>query len=107
MRVHEVSMFFQKSTHLYSEGLLILSVGGGSGGEGMEVVEIGKDPPLHQPLIHYHRHQLTKFATNNKNKKKKRDLGLHFFFFFFAKIFGFVSHRIGVGAIFLFFTKTL
>ena len=66
------SVFLQKSSHLYSKGLLVLRVGGGSGGEGMEVVEIGKDPPfhpLHWPLIHYHRHQLTKSATNKKKKK--------------------------------------
>ena len=71
MREREVSVFFQKSSHLYSEGLLILGVGGGSGGEGMEVTEIGKDPPLHpfhQPLVHYHHHQLTISATNKKKK---------------------------------------
>ena len=94
-------MFLQKSSHLYSEGLLALGVGG----EGMEVVEIGKDPPLHRPLVHYHRHQLTRFATKKK-KKKRRDLGLRFFFFF-AKIWGFVLIRIGVGAIFLFLAETL
>ena len=71
MREREVSVFFQKSSHLYSEGLFILGVGGGSGGEGMEVIEIGKDPPLHpfhQPLVHYHHHQLTRSATNKKKK---------------------------------------
>ena len=101
-------MFFQKSSHLYYEGLLVLNVGGCSGGEGMEIVEIGKDPPLHPlhwPLIHYHRHQLTSSVTNNKNKKKRRDLKLHLFFFFFAKIWGFISHRIEVGALFLFFCQ--
>ena len=103
-----MSVFFQKSSHVYSKGLLVLGFGGGSGGEGMEVVEIGKDPPfhpLHWPLGHYHRHQLTRFATKKK-KKKRRDLGLRFFFFF-AKIWGFVLLRIGVGAIFLFLDKTL
>ena len=72
MRECGVSMFFQKSSHLYSKGLLILGVGGGSDGEGMEVIEIGKDPPLHplhRPPVHYHRHQLTRFATNKKKKK--------------------------------------
>ena len=101
-----MSIFFQKSSHVYSKGLLVLGFGGGSGGEGMEVVEIGKDPPLHRPLVHYHRHQLTRFATKKKKKKKRRDLGLRFFFFF-AKIWGFVLLRIGVGAIFLFLAKTL
>ena len=100
-----MSIFFQKSSHVYSKGLLVLGFGGGSGGEGMEVVEIGKDPPLHRPLVHYHRHQLTRFATKKK-KKKRRDLGLRFFFFF-AKIWGFVLIRIGVGAIFLFLAETL
>ena len=100
-----MSIFFQKSSHVYSKGLLVLGFGGGSGGEGMEVVEIGKDPPLHRPLDHYHRHQLTRFATKKK-KKKRRDLGLRFFFFF-AKIWGFVLIRIGVGAIFLFLAETL
>ena len=100
-----MSIFFQKSSHVYSKGLLVLGFGGGSGGEGMEVVEIGKDPPLHRPLVHYHRHQLTRFATKKK-KKKRRDLGLRFFFFF-AKIWGFVLLRIGVGAIFLFLAETL
>ena len=64
------SVFLQKSSHLYSEGLLVLGVGGGSGREGMEVIKIGKDPPLHRPLVHYHRHQLTRSATNKKKKKK-------------------------------------
>ena len=100
-----MSIFFQKSSHVYSKGLLVLGFGGGSGGEGMEVVEIGKDPPLHRPLVHYHCHQLTRFATKKK-KKKRRDLGLRFFFFF-AKIWGFVLIRIGVGAIFLFLAETL
>ena len=100
-----MSIFFQKSSHVYSKGLLVLGFGGGSGGEGMEVVEIGKDPPLHRPLVHYHRHQLTRFATKKK-KKKRRDLGFRFFFFF-AKIWGFVLIRIGVGAIFLFLAETL
>ena len=38
-------MFLQKSSHLYSEGLLVLGGGvGGGSGEGMEVLEIGKEP---------------------------------------------------------------
>ena len=71
-----MGVFLQKSSHLYSEGLLLVLGGGGGSGEGMEVVEIGKEPPrhpLHRPLVHYHRHQLTRSTTNNDNKKKRRD----------------------------------